>query len=265
MADISASQVKALRDATGLGMMDCKKALEDTGGDLDAAKDLLRSKGLATAEKKSGRSTKEGLVGMQVNEDRTSGAMVEIQCETDFCARNEEFQQMVTDLTGMAFEAADGEVEPSEDMTQRLQDTLAKIGENMGYARGVKISAPQVGSYLHHNGKVGVLVGLDKSVDDTLLSDLCMHIAFSDPMGINPEDIPSDLVEKEREIAQQQAAESGKPADIVEKMVEGKVRKFVAANCLMQQPFVKDDKKTVQQVLGEAKVLAFARYAVGGE
>ncbi|MBN1942229.1 MAG: translation elongation factor Ts [Phycisphaerae bacterium] len=263
MAEITATLVKQLREDTGLGMMDCKKALEESGGDLEAAKEGLRKKGLATAEKKAGRATKEGLIAIQSSEDRTTAAMIEIQCETDFCARNEQFQGMVDDLVKMAYEAPLGAVKASDAMNQRLQDTLAKIGENMSYARGVKISAPLVGRYLHHNHKVGVLVGLDGAVSDEILADLCMHIAFANPMGINPADIPADLVAKEREFAKQQAIDSGKPAEIAEKMVEGKMKKFLAERALMEQPFVKDDKKQVKAVLGGVKVTAFARFAVG--
>ncbi|MBN1555906.1 MAG: translation elongation factor Ts [Phycisphaerae bacterium] len=263
MAEITAALVKQLREDTGLGMMDCKKALEEARGDIDVAKDALRKKGLATAEKKAGRATKEGLVAMKVADDRSTAAMIEVQCETDFCARNEQFQTMVTDLAEMAYEASDGAVAATDAMSQRLQDTLAKIGENMSYARGVKISAPLVGKYLHHNNKVGVVVGLNGKVDDETLNDLCMHIAFANPMGIVPEDIPADLVAKEREIAKQQAMDSGKPEDIAEKMVDGKIKKFLAERALMEQPFVKDDKKQVKQVLGGVKVTAFARFAVG--
>ncbi|NBB95715.1 MAG: translation elongation factor Ts [Planctomycetes bacterium] len=266
MAEITAALVKQLRDDTGLGMMDCKKALEEVGGDIAAAKDALRSKGLATAEKKAGRATKEGLVAIKVSGDNTAGAIVEVQCETDFCARNEEFQTMVHHLADLAFDAEDGEVEASETMTQALQDTLAKIGENMSYARGMKISATRVGSYLHHNGKVGVLVGVDKELDDDLLTDVCMHIAFSDPMGITPDDIPADLIEKEKQFATQEAVDSGKPQDIAEKIVEGKMRKFLEERALMEQLIAREDKygkKKVKDVLDGAAVMAFARFAVG--
>jgi elongation factor Ts len=265
MAEITAALVKQLREDTGLGMMDCKKALDETNGDIEAAKTALRKKGMATAEKKAGRATKEGLVRIRINDENTSAAMIEVQCETDFCARNDAFQTMTNQLAEMAFEASDGPVPASEAMTACLQDTLAKIGENMSYARGVKISAPRIGQYLHHNNKVGVLVGLDGDVPEETISDLCMHIAFANPMGITPEDIPADLVEQEKTFAKQQAIDSGKPADIAEKMVAGKIKKFLAERALLEQPFVKDDKKQVKDILGGAKVTAFARFAVGEE
>lgn len=263
MAEISAAVVRALREETGLGMMDCKKALEQANGDVEVAKDMLRKKGLTTAEKKASRATSEGLVAISAAADRSAATMVEVRCETDFCARNENFKAMVADLVKMASAAPAGKVDACPEMTARLQATLAQIGENMSYARGIKISAPQVGTYAHFNGKVGVVVGLDKAVADDVLSDLCMHIAFADPMAINPSDIDPAVVAKETEVAKAQAAESGKPANIVEKMVQGKISKFLEANSLMEQPFVKDDKKKVKEVLGGAKVIAFARFAVG--
>jgi len=264
MAEITATMVKSLRIETGQGMMECKKALLETGGDVEAAKDLLRKKGLAMANKKASRATAEGLIAIKVADDGTSAAMVEVRCETDFCARNDVFRTMVDDLVGMALKASDGAIEADQAIKERVQAALAQIGENMNYARGIKISAPRIGSYLHHNGKVGVLVGVDGQTGDETLSDLCMHIAFADPMGITTEDIPADVIEKEKQFATQQAIDSGKPPEIAEKIVVGKMRKFMEANALIEQPFVRDDKKKVKDILGGAKVTVFARYAVGG-
>ncbi len=265
MAEITATLVKELREDTGLGMMDCKKALEESAGDIEAAKDALRKKGLTTAEKKAGRATKEGLVAIKIADDRASAAMVEIQCETDFCARNDEFKKMVSNIADIAFTSETGDVPANHDITSRLQEMLAKIGENMAYSRGVKISADKIGTYLHHNNKVGVVVGVNGDVDDETLTGICQHIAFADPMGIKPEDVPAELVEKESEIAKQQAIDSGKPAEIAEKMVAGKIRKFLAERALLEQAYVKDDKKQVKDILGGATVTSFARYAVGAE
>ncbi|HUT01881.1 MAG TPA: translation elongation factor Ts [Phycisphaerae bacterium] len=262
MAEITAAMVKALRDETGQGMMDCKQALQEAGGDLEAARDILRRKGLVKAEKKAERATSEGRIAIK----QLDGAvvMVEARCETDFCARNEQFQALVATLADLAAEAPAGKIDATDAMGQAVQQTLAKIGENMSYARGIKIEAPRIGAYLHHNKKVGVIVGVEGDVSDQTLSDLCMHIAFADPMGIAPQDIPADVVAKEREFATQEAIDSGKPPQIAEKMVEGKIRKFMAANALLEQPFVRDDKKAVKELLGGAKVTAFARFAVGG-
>jgi len=263
MAEITAATVKALRDATGQGMMECKKALQEADGDVDAARDILRKKGLVTAEKKAGRETKEGLIGILTADDGTSAAMVEVQCETDFCARNEVFQSMVEQTAKLALAEDAGDVAATDAIQQAVQETLAKIGENMSYARGVKIAAPRVGTYLHHNRKVGVVVGVDGEIDDETLANLCMHIAFADPMAITRDGVPGDLVEKEKEIAREQAIASGKPPEIAEKIVTGKVNKYLAANALIEQPYIRDDKKKVGDLLGGATVTAFARYAVG--
>lgn len=264
MAEITAAAVKALREETGLGMMECKKALTETNGDVEAARDLLRKKGLTTAEKKAGRATSEGLVAIQVNPQKTEAAMVEIRCETDFCARNDEFRQMVADIASLVAQAPQtGKIEANDAITTRVQSTLAKIGENMGYTQGVRITASRIGTYVHHNGKVGVVLGVEGEVADETLSDICMHIAFADPLAITTDDVPPELVAKETEIAVEQAMASGKPKDIAEKMVAGKIRKFVEANALIEQPFVRDDSKKVKDILGSAKVTAFARFAVG--
>ncbi len=263
MAEITASMVKSLREETGQGMMECKKALTECNGDLEAAKDLLRKKAGAKAEKKAERETKEGLVALSISDDKTSGTMVEVRCETDFCARNEVFIEMVDDVLEKAQSAAnEGPIEATEDISAAVQDAFAKIGENMSYGQGVKIIATKVGGYKHHNNKVGVLVGVDKDVDDETLTGVCMHIAFSDPMGITVDDIPEELAEKERKFAVEQAMESGKPQEIAEKMVEGKMRKFLEQNALMEQKYVRDESKTVKEVLGGATVTSFARFAL---
>jgi len=263
MAQITAAMVKALREDTGQGMMECKKALTEAGGDAEAAKELLRKRGLLKAEKKADRAASEGLIDLVIADDGTSAAMVEISSETDFTARNEVFQKMVADVATLAAEAAPGEVPASEAMTVLVQQAFEKIGENMAYVRGVKLTGAQVGAYKHHNNKVGVLVALDGKLDATVLSELCMHIAFHSPMGISADDIPADLIEREKSRAKAQAMEQGKNESIAEKMVTGKLRKFCQQNCLLEQPFIKDEDRTVKQVLGDATVTAFVRYAVG--
>ncbi len=261
MAEITATQVKALRDMTGQGMMECKKALTEVAGDIDAAVNLLRKRGLAQAEKKAVRKATEGLVTVHAQDGKA--AMVEVVCETDFCARNEVFQSMVQKIAELAGAAGDGPVEATDEINQAVQECFNTIGENMRYSRGVNISAATVGHYIHHNSKVGVLVGVEGEIAPETLSDLCMHIAFSDPLGLSVDDVPADVVEREKLLASEQAAESGKPPQVVEKIVTGKVSKFLAANALLEQPFVKDEKKKVKDVLGSAKVTAFARFVVG--
>ncbi|MCL2701540.1 MAG: translation elongation factor Ts [Phycisphaerae bacterium] len=265
MAEITAAAVKALREETGLGMMECKKALTEANGDVEIARIELRKKGAQVQAAKASRTTKEGLVGIKVSADRKTGAMVEVRCETDFCARNDEFVGMVTAVLDLAYDAPTGHVEASPAMTERLQATLAKIGENMSYGRGVKIQADKIGSYLHHNNKVGVMVGIVGELSDEIVQDICMHVAFADPMGITPEDIPADVVENEKKIAVEQAMESGKPKDIAEKMVAGKIRKFLEERALTEQLIAREDKygkKQVKELLGAAKITAFARFAI---
>jgi len=263
MPKITAAMVKTLRDQTGQPMMECKKALAEAGGDFEQAEIILRKKGLAAADKKAARAATEGLIAINAPDD-ASAAMVEINCETDFCARNEVFQAMSASVAELAANADDGPVEPTGQIIAAVQAAFEQIKENMSYARGVKITAPRVGTYLHHNRKVGVLVAVDGEITPELLADICMHIAFADPMGLTTDDIPADVVEREKKIAAEQAAESGKPPQIVEKIVTGKLNKFLAANALLEQPFIRDDKKKVKDILGGAAVTSFARFAVGG-
>ncbi len=261
MAQITASAVKQLREMTAQGMMECKKALTEANGDIQAAVDLLRKWGMVKVEKKAARETKEGLIG--IARSGNSASMVEVSTETDFCARNDVFRAMVEQVAQLALQGPDGAVAESQPIHDAVQAAFDKIGENMKFVRGVKMTAPLVGSYKHHNNKVGVLLAIDGEVDTATLNDVCMHIAFADPLAVSPDQVSPELVERERRIAQEQAAESGKPPAIVEKMVTGKVNKFLAENALLEQPFVRDDKKKVKEVLGNAKVLSFARFAIG--
>ena len=260
MAEITAAMVKTLRDETGLGMMECKKALAENNGDVETAKDALRAKGLATAEKRASRDTKEGVVLIVTDEGQAT--MVEVLCETDFCARNEEFQKMANDVSALAAQADEGDIKATDEINARVQTTLAMIGENMSFSRGIKICAETIGTYAHHNGKVGVIVGLQGKLDEETLAGLCMHIAFADPLGITGDDVPAELVAKEKQIALAQAVESGKNEEIAEKMVVGKMRKFIASKALVEQAYVRDDKKQVKDILGDATIKAFARFAI---
>ncbi|MCY2924681.1 MAG: translation elongation factor Ts [Planctomycetota bacterium] len=263
MAEITAATVKALREETQQGMMECKKALAEANGDVEAAKDILRKKGLATAAKKADRATKEGAIIVKISPDSTSATMIMVACETDFCSRNDEFRAMSQKVADLAAAGPVGPVAASEAITAAVQACFAKIGENMSYSQGVKVAGARVAGYVHHNGKVGVVIAADGGASDEVLKDICMHIAFTNPMGATKDDIPADLVEKEKAFARQEAIDSGKPADIAEKMVAGKINKFLAANALLEQPFVKDETKKVKDILGAATIKAFARFAVG--
>ena len=262
MADITASMVKALREETSQGMMECKKALTECNGDMEAAKDLLRQKGLVKAEKKAERETSEGLVRIHVSDDSSVATIVEVKCETDFCSRNDEFQTMADAVLALAMEADAGDIVASDAMTTLVHDCFGKIGENMSFGRGMKLAGAKVGHYLHHDNKTGVIVAVDKDVDADMLRKVSQHIAFSDPLGIVEADLPAELMEKEAAFAKQEAIDSGKNEEIAEKMVVGKMRKFVAQHALMEQAFVHDDKKSVREILGGATVTGFARFAL---
>lgn len=285
---VTAQQVKELRDATGVGMMDCKKALDETNGDIEAAIDWLRTRGLAKAAKKAGRVAAEGLVGVVV--EGKKAAIVEVNSETDFVARNEQFQTIVGNIAKLALEAG-GDVHVLSEMpypgsgrsvSAELTDAIAKIGENMNLRRSAMIDVRDgvVGTYVHNSvkpgmGKLGILVGLESTGDKTVLANLgkqlAMHIANTNPLSVSPDDIDPDVVARERAIFAEQARESGKPAEIVDKMVEGRVRKFYEEVTLLAQVFVIDGESKVGDVVKRAeeeagapiKVTRFVRYALG--
>ena len=288
MAEITAASVKELRERTGAGMMDCKKALGETQGDMEAAIDWLRAKGLAAAAKKAGRTAAEGLVGVAVAGNR--GAIVEVNSETDFVAKNEQFQEFVRTVAELALTGV-GTVEgllaatwPQGGGTvqEKLNSNIATIGENQSLRRSavLQVSEGVVVSYVHNAaapglGKIGVLVALESSGDkgalETLGKQLAMHIAAANPLALRGEELDPALVERERAIATEKANESGKPANIVEKMVDGAIAKFRKENALLSQLFVMDNKTTIENVIaGEAKTLgapislnAYVRFQLG--
>lgn len=279
---ISTKDVSELRALTGAGMMDCKRALEETGGDMEKAVELLRKKGIAKAEKREGRSTSQGVVMIETSADGREGAMIELDCETDFVARTDAFQALARALASHVAAHAEpginaGNVEEQvfvegRTVAQEIKQTSGKVGEVVTLKRFARF-APKtgvVGFYLHHNGMVGTLVELEGGSGDAAQAaarDVALHIAFADPIGINPEDVPAELIDRERRIAEEQVAQEGKPENIRGKIVDGKIRKFVAERTLLQQPFVRDDKTTVAQLLRAAgdglTVTRFARFKVG--
>jgi len=255
MAEITAAMVKALRDKTDAPMMECKKALAEAGGNLDKAEELLRVKLGNKASKAASRVTAEGVVGVHVAADGRGAAMVELNCETDFVAKNEEFVAFARALA-----ALDGTT-----VDERRRTLIGKIGENISVRRFVRLAAGgRIASYVHGGSRIGVLVDVEGG-DEALARDLAMQIAASKPVALDRNAVPADLVEKERSIATQKAAESGKPAEIVAKMVEGAVQKYLKEVTLLGQPFVKDDKQTIEQLLKArgARVHAYALYVVG--
>ena len=290
---ISASQVKELRETTGAGMMDCKKALEECGGDLEKAVDILRTKGLADLAKKAGRATNEGLVAAWVNENAKVGAMVEVNCETDFVARNAEFQTFVSAVAEqVAVDAPDGirdgaapileqqwKRNPDLTVERALGELVTKLGENMGITRFVRYETPDdglIGAYIHGLGRIGVMVeisGADSSqpIAVALAKDVAMHIAAAQPICVGREHVPAETVEHEMSIYKAQAAESGKPEAIQEKIATGRLEKFYKEVCLIEQSFVKDPDKSVEQIVAEASkalgtpltVVSFDRFVLG--
>jgi elongation factor Ts len=272
MAEITAAMVKELREATGLGMMECKKALVESGGDMKAAADLMRIKSGAKASKIAGRIAAEGAVAAHIAADGKRGALVEVNCETDFVAKDESFGAFVTTLAQAVVTAGTEDVAAlsnarlasGETVEATRQALIAKLGENIGVRRVALIEAQgRLASYLHGR-KIGVLIDVSGG-DAQLGKDLAMHVAASKPLTVSQDDVAADVIAKEREIYAAQAAESGKPANIVEKMVEGRIVKFLAEVTLLGQPFVKDPDQTVGQLLKSksATVHAFRLFVVG--
>ena len=268
MADVTAAMVKELREKSGAGMMDCKKALDETGGNMEAAVDWLRTKGLATASKKSSRTAAEGLVGVAVS--GTTGTAVEVNSETDFVAKNDQFQNFVRTVTGLALETGDdiaalaaASHPAGGTVADVLTANIATIGENQTLRRARRLTVGQgaIVSYVHNAaapglGKIGVLVALESSAPadklEALGKQLAMHVAAAFPLALDESGIDAVVIERERAIAQEKAAESGKPAEVVAKMVDGAVAKFVKENALLNQLFVMDGKTRISDVVASA-------------
>ena len=288
MTEITASLVKELRDKTGAGMMNCKKALGEADGDLEAAIDWLRKKGMAAAAKKSGRVAVEGLIGIAVEGD--VGALVEVNAETDFVSRNDVFQAYVQTVTGLALEKGDdlslllaGEYpESGRSVEEELTHLISTIGENMSFRRTARLQVEEgvMASYVHNSvvsgmGRIGVLVGLSSTGDKEKLSDLgkqvAMHVAAANPQSVSQDDLDPELVERERAILAEQARASGKPEEIIGKMVEGRLRKFFEEVVLLDQTFVIDGESKVSQAIAEAAkdmgaevtITGFMRFVLG--
>lgn len=272
MADITASMVKELREMTGLGMMDCKKALAETNGDMKAAEDLLRIKSGAKASKAAGRIAAEGVIGTYVSADGQCGALVEVNCETDFVARNEDIIDFAKRLAELIATKNLTEISALSDASLSTGETIEtvrkalimKLGENISIRRcGRHVTKGQLAYYLHGT-KIGVMVDYVGG-DETLGKDIAMHIAASKPMCVSKEQVSADVLAHERQIYTAQAAESGKPANIIEKMVDGRIAKYLAEITLLGQPFVKDPEQTIEKLLAKksAKVNSFTMFIVG--
>ena len=276
MSAISKDDVLSLREKTGAGLIDCKRALVESNGDLEEAVSILRKKGVATAAKKAGRDTGEGIVAQCVSLDQSKGILVEVNCETDFVAKNEDFVKFASEVASQLLE------NPDVDLEEQRTEQVAKIGENIRISRSTTLSPNSTGlveSYVHTGGKVAVLLAMGTSTGEigsadkvkSLAKDLCMHIAATSPVCVSREDVPEELVAKEREIATAQA--EGKPPQAIDKIVQGKLNKYFSNSCFLEQPFVKDPDHSINQLLestgkeigAELTVEKFVRFQVGEE
>ncbi|MEO8449629.1 MAG: translation elongation factor Ts [Gemmatimonadota bacterium] len=285
MATITTKDISELRARTGAGIGDCKAALQEADGDMEKAVDILRKKGIAKAEKRAGRSALQGQVVIETSPDGTNAAMVELNSETDFVARTEEFGALARDLAkhaaahapvGVNAGSIDDQAFRGKTVGVVVKELSGTIGEAMTLPRVARLTEPNgvVASYLHHNGQVGVIIAVEGPKGEPLAAlarELALHVASADPVGVSEADIPAEVIERERRIAEEQVAAEGKPENIRAKIVDGKVRKFIAERTLLGQQFVKDDTKKVGELVAEAgkavggpvTVKRFARFKVG--
>lgn len=291
MAEISAQKVKELREKSGAGMMDCKKALAESDGDMDKAMTLLRERGAAIANKRAARAAKEGLVASYITPDHKKGTLVELNCESDFVARNDDFKDLAQTIAAHTAQVAsldqllESKLAGRETVSQEIQNTIGKIGENIVLSRWTRLSPDEDGSgpgvvfsYIHPPGRIGVLVEIGTDRGDLagdagfreIARDVAMQVAATSPVCVRREELSPDLLEKEKQIYRNQALNEGKPEKIADKIVEGRVQKFYAEACLLEQPFAKDPDRTVAEYMkqngskyGELTVNRFVRYRVG--
>jgi len=265
---ISAKDVMALRKKSGLGMMECKKALAEADGDLQKAGDMLRQRGLAKMDGRADRDSSEGRIAVAISDDATKAAIIQVNTETDFTAGNDAFKAMTEKIVAQAILQNTGPVDKTDQMQETIDEVRLTTKENIQFGSGQVVGdgTGKVGVYLHHNGKVGAVVSIDGDAPQQLLTDLCMHVVaiVPTPLGINDQDVPPEIVEKESEIFKAQAIESGKPPEIAEKMVVGKMRKFYEENVLLKQKFVKDDKQQIKDILPDGVTIkSFVRMQLG--
>jgi len=263
-------KIKELRNKTGAGIADCKKALDESGGDIEKAVEILRKKGIAKAAKRGDREACEGVIKVGVNADNTEGYIVEVNSETDFVARNEQFLEFVGKVLEIikTEKPADLEKLAASDMEngtvkENLDNLSGTIGEKLEIKRfDILSSSGSVAAYSHMGGRIGVLLAVDKPGRADLARDIAMHIAAANPKYVSPDDVPEEEMKKEKEIYAEQLKKEGKPDNIIEKILEGKIKKYFEEVCLIKQEYVKDDKKKVEDILGDAKVEKFIRYSL---
>ena len=266
----TAADVKKLREMTDCGMMECKKALTDADGDMDKAVEILREKGLATAAKKAGRVAAEGVCAAYVSPDGACAGLVEVNIETDFAANNADFRAFAADLAKLVAEKDPADMDafmamelvPGKSVEDVRKEKVATIRENMQVRRFARYAGGKTVSYIHMGGKIGVLVDMTGG-DEELGKDVAMQIAAAAPMAVDRDGVDASALEHEKEVLRKQAEEEGKPANIIERMVEGRINKFYKEVCLNEQIFVKDSEKTIKDVLGDVKVTEFTRFQLG--
>jgi elongation factor Ts len=261
--------IKQLREMTGAGMVDCKKALDEANGDLNTAVEILRKKGIAKAAKRTDRETNEGIVKVAVNAEATEGYIVELNSETDFVSRNEKFQEFATQVLELAKELKTSSLEellaaPLNGSTvKEVLDTLSGvIGEKLDIKRVATITGATVTAYSHLGGKLGVLVALDQSDKSELGMDIAMQVAAANPKYLLPAEVPTEEMDKEKEIAREILVKEGKPVEMIEKILDGKMSKYYGEVCLVEQEYIKDDKKKVKDILGGANIIKFVRFGL---
>ncbi len=275
MSEISASEVKKLRDYTGAGMMDCKKALRETGGDFDAAVEYIRKKGQAAANKRADREASEGVALAKTNSEENFGVIVVLNCETDFVAKNDEFVKLADSIVNLALEKQPGSVDELKELNlderrviDHITDQIGIIGEKIELSYYDKLEAARVIPYIHPGNKLATLVGFNKNVDTEVGRNVAMQIAAMNPVSVDKEGVPQDIIDKELEIGKEQAKQEGKPENIQEKIAQGKLNKFFKESTLLEQDYTRDSKKTVRQYLQESdrevKVTGFLRYSLTG-
>ncbi len=262
-------QIKELRERTGAGMVDCKKALDEAGNDIEKAIEILRKKGISKAAKRSERDASEGLVKLSTNDDKTEGYMLELKSETDFVARNEKFQKLADDILEVIKNNKPASREDLLKMTlndstveEQVSGLSGVIGEKIELGQIASVVGQTVASYSHLGGKIGVLVALDQENQEELANDIAMHIAAASPKYLNSTEVLSEELDKEKEIYREQLAKEGKPENIIENIMVGKVKKYYSEVCLLDQEYIKDDKKTVKEILGGVNVIKFVRFAL---
>lgn len=269
---VTASMVKELREATGAGMMDCKKALAETDGNMEEAIEFLRKKGMAGADKKAGRTAAEGVIAIAVSDDKKKAAIVEVNCETDFVAKGDDFKAFADEIAAIVLATGTIDVDAlmnekmanGQTIDEKRREMIGKIGENMAVRRVELVeSNGTIGKY-QHGEKIGVVVAVNGG-DDALVRDIAMHVAAANPSAISADDVDQEMLEKERKFQIEQAQDSGKPAEIIEKMIDGRMRKYLQEITLLGQAFVKDPDQTVEKLLkaSDASVSNFIRLEVG--